>query len=222
MLYHNRQDLPLHVNTDEALMAGKKEKSTLSRRSFVQRLGAGAVGATVAAKLPADAFAEKPGENGHEYHEGSAMLEFMVNGRPHRLWIEARATLAEVLRDRLGLTGTKVACDRGMCGSCTVLLDNLAVYSCHTLALDAVDKSVTTIEGLLDGEKLHPLQQAFLEHDGLQCGFCTPGQVMAAHALLLGNPHPSKDEIITGMSGNLCRCAAYPKIIDSVVAAAKA
>ncbi len=203
-------------------MANKKKKSTLSRRSFVQRLGVGAVGATVAAKLPPDTFAEQPGENGHQYLEGTTTLEFVVNAKPHRLRIEPRATLAEVLRDRLKLTGTKVACGRGMCGSCTVLLDNKAVYSCHTLALDANGKSVTTIEGLLRGEELHPLQQAFLEHDGLQCGYCTPGQVMAAHALLMGNPNPSREQILDGLNGNLCRCAAYPKIIDSVTAAAKA
>ena len=148
-------------------------------------------------------------------------LEINLNGKRHRLHIEPRATLAEVLRDHLGLTGTKIACNRGMCGTCTVLLDGLAIYSCHTLALDASGKKVTTVEGLMKGEELHPLQQAFVDRDGLQCGYCTPGQVMAAEALLRANPDPTTAEIKAGMSGNLCRCGAYPKIIESIEAAKK-
>jgi aerobic-type carbon monoxide dehydrogenase small subunit (CoxS/CutS family) len=128
-------------------------------------------------------------------------------------------TLAEVLRDRLDLTGTKVCCNQGTCGTCTVLLDDTAVYSCHMLALDAAGHRVTTIEGLMEGEELHPLQKAFVERDGLQCGYCTPGQVMFAQALLLANSDPTTDEIHEAMTGNLCRCGAYPKIIESIKAA---
>ncbi len=135
--------------------------------------------------------------------------------------MEPQTSLAELLRHQLKLTGTKIVCNHGECGACTVLLDNKVVYACHMLALDAAGKSVITIEGLLQGEELHPLQKAFVDHDGLQCGFCTPGQIMAAQGLLLKNPHPTREEVLVGMSGNLCRCAAYPHIIESVLAAAQ-
>lgn len=184
------------------------------RRSFIKTLGVGVAGASALGALPtadqAEAAAAPP--------EGSQVLQFTVNGRRHRLHIEPRTTLAQVLRDELQLTGTKVACNQGTCGTCTVLLDGAAVYSCHLLALDAAGREVTTIEGLMDGEELSPLQQSFVDHDGLQCGFCTPGQVMAAESLLRQNPSPTRAEITTGMSGNLCRCAAYPKIIESIEA----
>jgi xanthine dehydrogenase YagT iron-sulfur-binding subunit len=135
--------------------------------------------------------------------------------------VEPRTTLAQLLRDKLQLTGTKIVCNNGECGGCTVVMDGKAVYSCHTLALDAAGKEVITVEGLMEGEKLGAVQEAFYEKDGYQCGFCTPGQVMAAYALLLKNKQPEVDEIKYGMSGNLCRCAAYPKIIDSVQAASE-
>lgn len=128
--------------------------------------------------------------------------------------------MVQVLREKLNLTGTKVVCNQGECGGCTVLLNGKSVYSCHILALDTNGKEVITIEGLMHGEKLHLVQQAFVEHDGLQCGFCTPGQVMAAQALLIKHPEPTEEEITEGMSGNLCRCAAYPNILKSVKAAA--
>ncbi|MEJ2050441.1 MAG: (2Fe-2S)-binding protein [Calditrichota bacterium] len=144
-----------------------------------------------------------------------------VNGREVKLYVKPRTTLVEVLRNHLELTGTKVVCNHGECGACTVLLDGVAVYSCQMLALDAASKEVTTIEGLMNGEDLHPIQQAFIDHDGLQCGFCTPGQIIATQAILLKNKKPSREEIIEGLSGNLCRCSAYPKILDSAIAAAE-
>ncbi|MFC2136494.1 (2Fe-2S)-binding protein [Bacteroidota bacterium] len=147
-------------------------------------------------------------------------MKLKVNGKNLRLMIQPETTLVEILRDKLQLTGTKISCNNGECGGCTVLLDGNAVYSCHMLALDAAGKEVITIEGLMNGEELHPLQQAFIDEDGLQCGFCTPGQIMAAYALLLNNPAPTKDEITEAMSGNLCKCAAYPNIIKSVQKAA--
>lgn len=189
----------------------------ISRRKFMKGLGTGVVGSTVLIQsLPAISKPVEPMP-----HEGRILLSLTVNGKPQRMLIAARTTLAEVLRDQLQLTGTKVVCNHGECGACTVLLDGKAVYSCHILARDAEGKEVTTIEGLMTGEKLHPIQDAFVEHDGYQCGFCTPGQVMAAQALLLKNPRPTKDQVVEGMSGNLCRCAAYPNIIDSVLAAAE-
>ena len=148
------------------------------------------------------------------------VVKLKVNGKNVRLLIQPETTLVEILRDKLQLTGTKISCNNGECGGCTLLLDGRAVYSCHMLALDAAGKEVITIEGLMNGEELHSLQQAFIDEDGLQCGFCTPGQIMAAYALLLNNPAPTKDEITEAMSGNLCKCAAYPNIIKSVQTAA--
>ena len=147
-------------------------------------------------------------------------LHLAVNGITHALEIDGHETLLGVLRDRLGLTGTKLSCGRGECGACTVLLTGhgarqRAVYSCLTLAAACDQSSVTTIEGL-GGTELHPLQQAFIAHDAVQCGFCTPGQILAAAALLADNPDPSEDEIRVALSGNLCRCGTYPKIVKAV------
>lgn len=195
-----------------------KRKSKLSRRQFIQGMGTGLVGSTVLLhSLKVTAMAEE----GVQANGPRVPLHLRVNGREVKLSVEPRTTLAELLREHLQLTGTKISCNRGECGACTVLLDGKPVYSCQMLALDAQGREVTTIEGLLDGEELHPLQKAFLEHDGLQCGFCTPGQIMAARGLLLKNPHPTREEVIKGMSGNLCRCGAYPNIIKSVMAAAE-
>ena len=152
-------------------------------------------------------------------HKVPLILE--VNGRRQALEVEPRRTLADALRIDLGLTGTKVACEMGNCGACTVVVDGVAVYSCLTLALDCAGKAITTVEGLSDDGELAPLQQAFVQHDALQCGFCTPGQLMAAHALLQRNPHPTEAEVIDGMSGNLCRCGAYRGIVRAVLAAGK-
>ncbi len=189
----------------------------ISRRKFIQGLGSGVIGGAV---LPA-VLSPKSGKEEKALHEGKELLSLKVNGKAVRLLIEPRTTLAELLRHHLELTGTKVTCNHGECGVCTVLLDGKAVYSCHMLALDAAGKEVITIEGLLRGEELHPLQEAFIEKDGFQCGFCTPGQVMAALALLLKYPNPTIEQVKEGMSGNLCRCAAYPHIIDSVMAGAR-
>lgn len=144
-----------------------------------------------------------------------------VNGQSQMVEVEPRRTLLDTLRVDLGLTGAKQVCDMGNCGACTVLLDGAAVYSCLTLAIECEGKTITTIEGLSQGESLHPLQQAFVQHDALQCGFCTPGQVLAAHALLERNPSPSEAEVVAGMSGNLCRCGAYRGIIDAVMSVAR-
>jgi aerobic-type carbon monoxide dehydrogenase small subunit (CoxS/CutS family) len=130
-------------------------------------------------------------------------------------------TLLTTLRDRLELTGSKLVCGRGECGACTVLLDDVSVYACLTLTAACNGHSVTTIEGLARGDTLHPVQAAFVEHDALQCGFCTPGQILAAVALLGENANPTEDDVLRGMSGNLCRCGAYPKIVRAVLAASR-
>ncbi len=146
-------------------------------------------------------------------------MQLTVNGTLYEVAIDARATLAELLRDGLGLTGTKVACDRAECGSCTVLLDGKAVLSCSTLAIQTSGREVRTVEGLARGGQLNPLQQAFYENGAAQCGFCTPGMLMSATALLQAQPKPSEAEIRHALSGNLCRCTGYKKIVESVLAA---
>ena len=156
----------------------------------------------------------------HEYGPNKVPLTLNVNGRRQALEIEPRRTLLEALRIDLGLTGTKLVCNMGNCGACTVLVDGVPVYSCLTLALDCQGKAITTIEGLGEAGTLSHLQQAFIQHDALQCGFCTPGQILAAHALLQQNPHPTEAEVVEGMSGNLCRCGAYRGIVKAVLSAA--
>jgi aerobic-type carbon monoxide dehydrogenase small subunit (CoxS/CutS family) len=144
-----------------------------------------------------------------------------VNSTSHDIEIDHRWTLLHVLRDELGLTGAKRGCDRGECGACTVLVDGKPVCSCQMLAMQVGSREVTTVESLGDASHLNPIQQAFLDKDGGQCGFCTPGFLLSAKALLNSNPDPSETEIRSGLSGNLCRCNAYGRIIDSVKEAAR-
>jgi aerobic-type carbon monoxide dehydrogenase small subunit (CoxS/CutS family) len=148
------------------------------------------------------------------------MLAFTVNGRSRSADVAVHHTLLEVLRDDLFLTGTKECCLVGECGACTVLVDGLSVDSCLMLAVEADGTTVTTVEGLATGDRLHPLQQAFLDTSAAQCGFCIPGQLLSAQALLSLTPHPTRAEIEEGLAGNLCRCAGYEQIIEAVLAAA--
>ncbi len=151
---------------------------------------------------------------------GKISLQLDINGRAETVSVEPRATLLEVLRNELDLTGAKNVCELGECGACTVLIDGEARYACLTLAIQATGKSIITIEGLAASPtELHPLQEAFWEKDGLQCGFCTPGQIMAALALFENNPDPTPEEIRAGLAGNTCRCGAYPKIFEAVAEA---
>ncbi len=147
-------------------------------------------------------------------------IAFSVNGRTRDIEVAPHHTLLEVLRDDLGLTGTKECCLVGECGACTVLVDGVSVDSCLMLAVEADGSAVTTVEGLADGDRLHPLQQAFLDTGAAQCGFCIPGQLLSAQALLSVTPHPTRAEIEEGLAGNLCRCAGYEQIIEAVLAAA--
>jgi len=149
------------------------------------------------------------------------MLLLDVNGRERRSDATDGETLLVVLRDRLGLTGTKYGCGEGQCGACTVLLDGRAVRSCRTPASSASGKRVVTIEGLARGEHLHPVQQAFLDAEAFQCGYCTPGMIVAAAALLEAHPHPTENEIIAAMNGNICRCGTYPRILQAINHAAQ-
>jgi len=192
-------------------------KPGVSRRGFIATLGTGAVGAAaVAAAGPA------AGAQSQELPEAAGLTEttLIVNGRRHRLLVEPRWSLLFVLRERLGLTGSKEGCDRGECGVCTVLVGDVPRYACMMLAIEAEGLAITTVEGLLKGEELGPVQQAFAVEDAFQCGYCTPGQVMAAEGLLRATPHPTIDEIRHGMSGNVCRCGAYAHIFKAVNRAA--
>lgn len=155
------------------------------------------------------------------YGPGAVELALQVNGATRKISVEPRVTLLAALRDELGLTGAKPACDRGACGACTVLVDGEPVVSCMMLAADAEGRKITTVEGLGTPEAMSPLQAAFVECDALQCGFCTPGFVVAGTALLDRNPDPSLDEIKEGLAGNLCRCGTYGRIFEAVSRAAK-
>ena len=150
------------------------------------------------------------------------IANFRINGRSYEVIISPNTTLSELLRNQLKLMGTKNACGVGECGSCTVLVDGKPTLSCSTLAIAVREKDILTIEGLATGAQLHPLQQAFINEGAVQCGFCTPGMIMTAKALLDENQNPSRDEVKEGMAGNLCRCTGYVKIIDAVMSAAEA
>jgi len=199
---------------------GHEDPSTgMTRRSFIKGVGVGAAAAaaasgTLSAMAAAEAKEVKP--------EAMVKLTLRVNGRSHRLLVEPRWSLLFVLREKIGLTGTKVGCERGECGACTVLINGVPRYACLTLALEAEGEDITTVEGLMEGEELGPVQQAFLENDAFQCGYCTPGQIMAAEGLLRTDSPMTVTEIRKGMSGNLCRCGAYAHIFRAVEAAAKA
>jgi carbon-monoxide dehydrogenase small subunit len=148
------------------------------------------------------------------------MLSLTVNGELYQRTIKPNLTLLDFIRDELGLTGTKKGCETGDCGSCTVILDGELVNSCLLLAMEANGKSVLTIEGLAKGGKLHPLQEAFIEYGAIQCGYCTPGMILAAKALLDKNPKPTEQEVKAGIVGNLCRCTGYTKIVEAILAVA--
>ena len=147
-------------------------------------------------------------------------MRLIVNGAQHEVTVPAHETLLTTLRERLFLTGTKLVCGRGECGACTVLIDGVSVYSCLTLTAACDERPITTIEGVGSADALHEMQAAFIEHDALQCGFCTPGQILAAIALLDEIGNPTEADVIRGMSGNLCRCGAYPNIVKAVLAVA--
>lgn len=187
----------------------------VSRRTFLKTAGAGAVatGLAGAGAPPAEAAIAGP---------GAVPVNLKVNGALRRIEVEPRVTLLDALRNTLDLTGAKPGCDRGACGACTVLLDGAPVAACMMLAIDAGGREVTTVEGLGSPDAMSPLQRAFVESDALQCGFCTPGFVVAGTALLRRNPDPSLEEIKRGLAGNLCRCGTYGRIFEAVGKAAKA
>jgi xanthine dehydrogenase YagT iron-sulfur-binding subunit len=201
-------------------MEDKKSKG-VSRRDFLKGLGGGAVGtAVISSGLlnadPVQAYVPEGGGGGPT----KSIVNLKVNRKNYRVEVEHRSTLAEVLRDELGLTGTKIGCDRGECGACTVIINGRSIYSCSQLAVWMDGKEIVTIEGLAQGDKLDPVQEAFIEHDGPQCGFCTSGQIMSGKALLLKNSKPTEAQARRALSGNLCRCGNYNREVAAVLAAA--
>lgn len=211
----------------------KTQKFSVSRRSFIRGAGAGIAGAAVTGAATAvdpqtgagAAEAAVPGAQG----PGAVRITLNINGKNQTVEAEPRTTLVNVLRGvgKVGLppdkalTGAKIGCDRGSCGACTVLVDGKPAYSCLLLAIDLQGRKITTVEGLAQGERLSPVQQAMVEADGYQCGYCTPGFVMAMTGLLNEKPRPSLDDVKMGVSGNTCRCGAYPRIFEAALAAAK-
>lgn len=204
----------------------KPEKTTISRRNFLKGVGTGTVAAAVAPTVLIGAEEAAEAQAGEAIT--SATIQLNINAKMYEVEVEPRTTLLTVLRDssdtrgnRVDLTGAKLICDRGECGGCTVMVDNKPVYACMLLAIDAQDKQITTVEGLAAGDTLHPVQEAFIQHDALMCGFCTPGFVVSAASLLSENTKPTLEEIKVGLSGNTCRCGTYPFIFDAVETAAR-
>jgi aerobic-type carbon monoxide dehydrogenase small subunit (CoxS/CutS family) len=216
-----KPDLSSPENRAEPQPAGEAGKTGISRRGFLK--GAGLTAAGTALLDGVQAFSREAADASNsgvtELGPGPAPVRLRINGKEHTLQIEPRITLADALRINLGMTGTKIICDRGACSGCTVWLDKMPVNSCMVLAIDAAGHDVTTIEGISSEGEPHPLQAAFVKHDAMQCGFCTPGMVMSCAALLEKNSHPSEQDVRHAISGNLCRCGTYPKIFAATVEA---
>jgi xanthine dehydrogenase YagT iron-sulfur-binding subunit len=204
----------------------KKQGTNISRRNFLKGVGTGTVAATVApAILVGDV---KIAEAQTDEAISTAKIQLNINEKSYQIEVEARTTLLTVLRDgidtsgdNVDLTGAKLICDRGECGGCTVLVDGKSVYACMMLAMDTQGKQITTVEGIANGDNLHPVQEAFIKHDAMMCGFCTPGFIVSSVVLLNDNKKPTLTEIKEGLSGNTCRCGTYPFIFDAVETASE-
>jgi xanthine dehydrogenase YagT iron-sulfur-binding subunit len=193
-------------------MAKKKDEPGFSRRTFLKTVGAGGVAAGVLGG-PATMEVDAQGAVG----PGAVPIQLNINGKVHKLEIEPRVTLLDAMRTRLDITGLKRVCDRGACGACTVIIDGKTAYACSMLAIEAQGKAIRTVEGLTQGTVLHPVQQAFCEHDGLMCGFCTPGFVMSTVALLEKHPKPTKEQARKALDGNICRCGTYTRVLEAAL-----
>lgn len=196
-------------------MADSKQ-GTFSRRGFLKGAGLTAAGTLLEQAQALTAEVKSAVHEPAAVGPDEVAVQLHVNGQAHAASVEPRETLAVTLRDKLGLTGTKVVCDRGACSACTVWVDETPQLACMTLTVDAGGKKITTIEGLAKGDALHPVQAAFVKHDAMQCGFCTPGMVMSCAALWKRNAHPTRAEVAHAISGNLCRCGTYPRIFDAM------
>jgi aerobic-type carbon monoxide dehydrogenase small subunit (CoxS/CutS family) len=196
---------------------GNSTGNGVSRRRFIQTLGVSAAAAPLAQAAVAEQRGRADAGEVAILGPGPANIALRVNGKAYEATIDPAATLLEALRIDLDLTGTKEICDRGACGGCSVLVDGKLTASCMMLAVDAIGSEVTTIEGLARGDRLDPVQESFIRHDALQCGYCTSGMIMAAKALLVDNPKPSVEEIKRGLGGNLCRCGTYTNVVNAVL-----
>jgi aerobic-type carbon monoxide dehydrogenase small subunit (CoxS/CutS family) len=198
--------------------------SRVSRRGFIKGSGAAAAGAVMVEAAMGEMREASAQERGTTAAgPGPLRVRLRINGEDRRAEVEPRTTLAEALRGPdLGLTGTKIVCNRGACSACTVWIDGATYCSCQLLAIEVQGREITTVEGLAEGDELHAVQAAFVEHDAAMCGFCTPGMVMSCAGLLQRNPKPSEEEVRTAISGNLCRCGTYPKVVEATLAAANA
>ena len=211
--------------SDEKERSKKSTRHDPGRRKFLKGVGVAGAGAALADHLLASDAGEtvprvpKPGEP----ITGEVDVALDLNGQRRNVMVEPRTTLLSAMRDRLdpAITGPKLVCDAGTCGACTVIMDGKQVYSCLVLAIDAVGKKLTTVEGLGTPENMNDVQKAFVEHDALMCGFCTPGFVTTISAYLKNNPHPTLDEVREACKGNFCRCGTYPRVFEAALAAAK-
>jgi xanthine dehydrogenase YagT iron-sulfur-binding subunit len=195
--------------------------SGMSRRTFLQGLGAGAAATGLLTVVVPPQTVEAKKALGKTIGPQASQVTLKINGTEHKTAIEPRHTLLDVMRQKLDITGPKPICERGSCGGCTVMVDKQPVYSCMMLAIDAVGKEITTVEGLSKDGELDPVQEAFLQHDAQMCGFCTPGFVVSVRALLDRNPNPTLDDVKKAVSGNTCRCGTYPRVFDAALTAAK-
>jgi xanthine dehydrogenase YagT iron-sulfur-binding subunit len=214
----SERGLPLESGADdldELLIFGNPE----TRRRFIKQIAGTGAAITIGPSLlsaPALAAEKSPSASTASSGTDSVNVKLKINGKDYALEVDPRVTLLDALRERLHLTGSKKGCDHGQCGACTVLVNGRRINSCLTLAVMHEDDEITTIEGLANGDELHPVQSAFIEHDGFQCGYCTPGQICSAIGLLKENHANSDDEIREWMSGNICRCGAYPNILAAI------
>jgi xanthine dehydrogenase YagT iron-sulfur-binding subunit len=195
----------------------KDKKSGVSRRTFLKASG---ISLTVPVVL-GHRVIKVHGADVQVYGPGKTSLSLRVNGKNFEAELEPRVTLLDALRNNFDLTGAKRVCDRGTCGACTVIMDGKPVYACSVLAIEAQGKKITTVEGLSEGGRLHPIQQAFIDNDAQQCGFCTPGFVVACKAFLDRNPNPTREQVERGLGGNLCRCGTYVGVREAVLQAAR-
>ena len=201
------------MRDDDPILKEKlEERSGVSRREFLKISGISAAVPVVAGPKVLWAAGEEVPVHG----PGKVPMDFTINGKKYKASLEPRVTLLDAMRDQFDLTGAKRVCDRAECGACTVLMDNKTVYACSVLAIEGQGKQITTVESLMQQGKLHPVQQAFVDNDGSQCGFCTPGFVVACKALLDKHPNPTPEDIRHGLSGNLCRCGTYHGIQQAI------
>jgi len=191
-------------------MASKKRGFSVSRRDFIRTVGVGSLATGVLTRVDLGAQAGVK-----EIGPGEVPIVLTINGRRHELRVEPRVTLLDAVRNRLNITGVKRVCDRGTCGACTMIVDGRTVYACSMLAIEAQGKTIRTVEGLATSSALHPVQEAFCEHDALMCGFCTPGFVVSTAALLEKTPNPTLDQARKALDGNICRCGTYAKVLKA-------